>query len=305
MRKYLSRIARQTGLHFSGQGAVYPRVSGEPSAETPPARLDREETVMVSFSAETKSAEPATLKPGSTPEQPAANPCAPKPDPSATLTPANPRSTETVVSKKTATGGQAPLSNPSKNQPTENVNTVFVKPPAIAEQQEKERKDPGRNARPIPKEPEKRLEVHHFSKTAEIIAGRHAEPVETQNILLREIQEWVAAGNTSDAEAREEANPSVASVASGVGTRETQPALSVSEPEPGVVRIGEKHHREPIAKEASRIEQQSFDLSIGTISVVIEGDEHPPQPAPAPRAGNQSNRPDAGRARSRLSRNYL
>ncbi len=329
MKGYLSRIASQTGLRFSAKGAVPPRVAGETPAETPPSPLDREETVMVPPSVETKSADDGALKRGSTPERPAAETAAPKPDQS--------KKRAGSVRKKVAAGSvpetlaapilettvpvepgpakqrkmealssdESSVSNAAETEPTDIVKTVYAKPPVTREQHEKHTQDPGKNAPTATKEPEKRPEKHYFSKTAEIIGGRDAEPVEVQTILLREIQEWVAAGNTAEAEPRAEADRSAESVALNAETLESQEVVSMKEPEPGIVRIGEKRHRESIPKEASRIEEQSFDLSIGTISVVIEGDEGPPQPAPAPRADNQPNGQDRGRGRSRLGRNYL
>jgi len=329
MKGYLSRIASQTGLRFSAQGAGPPRVAGETRAESPPAPLDREEIVMVPPSVETKSADAGALKRGSTPERLTAETAAPKPDQSKTRAgtvrekvaagsvpetlaapvlettfPVEPGTAKPTKMEAFSSDGSL-VSNAAETEPTEIVKTVYVKPPAITEQHEKHAQDPGKNAPTAPKEPEKRPEKHYFSKTAEIIGGRDAEPVEVQTILLREIQEWVAAGNTAEAEPRAEAGRSVESVALGAETLETQELVSRTEPEPGIVRIGEKRHRESIPKEALRIKEQSFDLSIGTISVVIENDERPPQPAPAPRADNKPNGQDRGRGRSRLGRNYL
>lgn len=329
MTGYLSRIARQIGLRFSAQGAVPPRVVSKTPAKTPPIPLDREETVMVRPSVETKSADAGALKRGSTPERPAAETVAPKPDQSKmragtvrgkiaagsvpeTLAapvlettvpvepgPIKPRKMEALSSD------EGLISYTAETEPTEIVKTVYAKPSAITEQHEKHTQNPGKNAPTAPKEPEKRPEKHYFSKTAEIIGGRDAEPLEVQTILLREMQEWVAAGNTAEVELRAEAGRSVESVAPSTETHEAQEVVSMKESEPGIVRIGEKRHQESIPKEASRIEEQSFDLSIGTISVVIEGNERPPQPVPAPRTDSKPNWQDRGRGRSRLARNYL
>jgi hypothetical protein len=315
MKGYLSRIASQTGLRFSPQGAVPPRVADETPAETSPTPLDCEETVMAPPSGETKRADAGALKSGLTRERRVAEAAAPKPDPSKTLA-------RTV--RKKASAGSVPetlaaaalettvpvepglakpikmealssdeslVSHAAETEPTEIVKTVYGNGSAIKEKHENHTQAPGKNAPTAPKEAEKRTEKHHFSQTAEVIGGRHAEPVEVQTILLRELQEWVAAGHTAEAGPRAEADRSIESVALGA--------------EPGSVRIGQKRHRGSIPKEASRIEEQSFDLSIGTISVVIEGDEHLPQRASAPRAENPPSGQDRGRGRSRLGRNYL
>lgn len=290
MKGYLSRIASQTGLRFSAQGAVPPRVADETPAETSPAPLDCEETVMAPPSVETKRADAGALKSGLTRERLVADPVEPGP--------AKPRKME-------ASSDESLVSHAAKTEPTEIVKTVYGNGSVIKEKHENHTQEPGKNAPTAPKEAEKRTEKHHFSQTAEVIGGRHAEPVAVQTILLRELQEWVAAGHTAEARPRAEADCSIDSVALGTETLETQEVVSTTEPEPGSVRIGQKRHRESIPKEDWRIEEQSFDLSIGTISVVIEGDEHLPQRASAPRAENLPSGQDRRRGRSRLGRSYL
>jgi hypothetical protein len=58
--------------------------------------------------------------------------------------------------------------------------------------------------------------------------------------------------------------------------------------------------------EPPRVAEQTFDLSIGTISVVIEEAEKSPRPEPAPpAAGSQHGTQETKREYSRLSRHYL
>jgi hypothetical protein len=191
--------------------------------------------------------------------------------------------------------------------PTELVQSVLVEPSAKTEQHEKQSPDLSRTVSTEPEAPEKQPGKHYFTRTAEIIGGRVAKPVEVQTILLREIQEWAAAGTASEAAEGTAVDKSVESVAFSSETFETKEVVRITEPEGGVVRIGEKRLPASVPQEASRIDEQSFDLSIGTISVVIEGDERAPQPTPpAPRteSGSSSGR-QATRQFSRLSRNYL
>jgi hypothetical protein len=328
MRGYLSRIASQSGLQFSSKGEVPPRGARELRAGTPPEPLDREETVMVPPPVESKSSEVGALKRGKTSERPASENIAPKPDrkkamaesdPEQVLAPSAPETTASPVGEETVlvtpepensrkmqalSSDESLLWTASGSVPAELVQSVVVEPSAITEQHEKQSQDPSRAVSTEPEAPEKQPAKHYFTRTAEIIGGRVAEPVEVQTILLREIQEW-AAGTASEAAEGTAADRSVESVAFGSDTIETKEFLRMTEPEAGVVRIGEKRLPASVPQEASRIEEQSFDLSIGTISVVIEGDERPPQPAPARRADNLPNGQNTGRRPSRLGRNYL
>lgn len=329
MKGYFSRIASQSGLRFSAQSVIPSSLAGKTPFETAPTMLEREETVLVRPLVETENVDTGVSKRGSTPERPAAEMVAPKPDrlkmraetsrekvtagcvpetltapvfdttASVEIKPAKPENKELLPSD------QSLLSNIAEVEPTVIVKTAYVKPSAKREQQTIQTQTPVKNASTTQRETELPVGKHYYSKTAEIIGGRDAEPIEAQTILLREIQQWVADGNTAASEPRAGEDCSAESVALDTERLETQGALSTREPEPGIVRIGEKRHPKSIAKEISRIEEQSFDLSIGTISVIIEGEERPQQPAPVPKADNQSNRHDRGLRRSGLGRNYL
>jgi hypothetical protein len=234
--------------------------------------------------------------------------------PSAPETTASPVGEETVLvtpepessrKKQALSSNQSPVSTASGSSPAELVQSVMVEPSANTEQPEKQASVSSRAVSTEPEAPEKQPEKHYFTRTAEIIGGRVDEPVEVQTILLREIQEWAAAGTASEAAEGTAADKSVESVAFSSETIETKEVVRKTEPEAGVVRIGGKRLPASVPQEVSRIDEQSFDLSIGTISVVIEGDERPPQPAPAPRADNRQQGHDTGRRPSRLGRNYL
>lgn len=132
----------------------------------------------------------------------------------------------------------------------------------------------------------------YFIKTAEIIERGDAEPAEIRHVLLREVQEW-AAGSTAEAAGsdtvKEEAEPQIAQ----------QVVLPLPE---RTDLIGENIRNERVETEG--LGEQVFELSIGTINVLIE-DEKPTQPEPAPRATTKNAAQPASREFSRLSRRYL
>ena len=145
----------------------------------------------------------------------------------------------------------------------------------------------------------------HFRGTAEILDGGAVERADVHTILLREIQEWIAA----------EPVVSEASESGEKGKRTSLPRIQREveppwESEPGVVHIArtdrpEDRPRERPMKTIPDIQEQVLDLSIGTISVVIEDDKKPPQLAPARRSDSGQDKRESRRSRSRLSRNYL
>lgn len=154
-------------------------------------------------------------------------------------------------------------------------------------------------------QPQEQQANKYLRRTAEIIDGGEMEPAEVQAVLLREIQEWIAA-------------EPVASENSEVGEEGKQASLPRMqrevappwEPEPGVVRITgvdrpECRPRKRPMETIPDIQEQVLDLSIGTISVVIEDDKKPPQLAPVRRSDSGQDKRESRRSLSRLSRNYL
>lgn len=132
----------------------------------------------------------------------------------------------------------------------------------------------------------------YFIKTAEIIERGDADPAEIRHVLLREVQEW-AAGSTAEA------------AGSDTVKKEAEPQIAKQVVRPLPERtdlIGENIRNE--RAETEGLAEQVFELSIGTINVVIE-DEKPKQPEPAPRATTQNAAKPASREFSRLSRRYL
>ena len=325
---YFASMARQSGLRFSRPDVVARGAKGLRTSL--PAPLDREEIVMASPSIETQIAKPGKSAPekslpqgtgmemmphvqgegeisgtGPAPERSTA--------PSVRNSPPTPAAGEpSMISpaeeKKRRAGaaspGQPPVLKDYDEAPSEIERTLFVKHPQGAGATEsksaqevevpaaKERSDeqPGKN---------------FFARTAEILAGRSAKPAEARTILLHEIHEWIANGPEPGAETSEK------TIEFSRGAIDIEETVQMIEPEPGVVRIGVKRRAETdedvSPQQSSGIEEQSFELSIGTISVVIEGDDRPQQTAEikGPERSTQNTRQEMGRGPSRLSRHYI
>ena len=145
----------------------------------------------------------------------------------------------------------------------------------------------------------------HFRRTAEILDGGTVEHADVHTVLLREIQEWIAAEPVASKKSEGVEEGKQASLPTM--QREVAPPW---EHEPGVVRIAgadrpEYRTRERPMKTIPDIQEQVLDLSIGTINVVIEDDTKSPQPAPARRSDSDQDKRESRRSRPRLSRNYL
>jgi len=122
-----------------------------------------------------------------------------------------------------------------------------------------------------------------FSRTAEMIDAPAANPIELQTVLLRELQEWVAA--VPDAPA---ATPERANRIARVEIEVERPQVAVMQPVPRDRRLLPAPAVEPTA--AIAVQEQNYELSIGAIHVVIEGDQprHSPPPPPARPAARDS-----------------
>jgi hypothetical protein len=302
MSGYFSRIARQGGARIAGDGG--PRSSTR-AANTPLAPIDHEETVMVPPRASSDVPAPKQLKRNVTEiqDQTRGEKMA-KQSPS-TIVPA------TEISPA-ETKRPAPL-EPDREEvkliePAATRQSSHLPPSPVPEEKKIETLKPIESAKKIPAHPrnaetppQKSTEKKFFEKTVEIVEGQTAEPAEVHTILLREVQEWIAAGQTAPDE-----------VMAGVTdfAAEPMPETSLpSEREPGVVRIveGRRAKAAPeLVQEVSMTDfrEQNFELSIGSISVVVEGDERPPAPAPVQVAAQPAAR-ETSRRTSRLSRHYL
>jgi len=325
VKGYFSRIAKQSGLRFSSKGTASHRRRKEFHAVSSPELLDLEETIIVPSPVGSKSSETKDLKRDRKSEQPATENIALKsnrkkamanPDRRPVLTSSDPETTASPIGRdavfvspetessremQALSSGESPVPAASESAPAELVKSVFIEPSGTTDRHERQAPDPDRTSFSEPETPKKQ----YFSKTAENIERRDIDPAEVQTILLHEIQEWVAEGNSTEAAEVTESDKSIASISLSHEAPETHEVVLTKEREPGVVRIGEKRLPASVPKEASRVDEQSFDLSIGTISVVIEGDDRPPQPASEPRMVNRPREHDTDRRWSRLGRNYL
>lgn len=143
---------------------------------------------------------------------------------------------------------------------------------------------------PSAHEPEKK---EYFARTAAIIEKNKKGPSDIQAILFQEVQEWAAA------------SPVIAGmVQADVEEPTTFEIAAVSQPkDPGVVTIRESD--QPGRVEHIRPMEQNFELSIGTISVIIEESEKPRQPEPPAQQNNKAVVQENGFRFSRLNRSYL
>ena len=301
MSGYFSRIARQGGARIAGDGGPRARASTA-KTESHLAPIDQEETVMVPPRASSDVPASRRLEPkvdAVAQDQKRAKQLTSAIDPPIENSPAEakrpaplePVREEVKLIEPAATrdSPNAPVSpSPSPEgkktetlQPIESAKTIPA-PPRIAETP-----------------PQKSTEKKFFEKTVEIVEGQTAEPAEVHTILLREVQEWIAAGQTAPDE-----------VIAGVADFAAEPlpeTSQLSEREPGVVRIVEGRRAKPapeLVQEVTDFREQNFELSIGSISVVVEGDERPPAPAPMQVAAQPAAR-ETPRTTSRLSRHYL
>ena len=323
MKGYFSRITKQSGLRFSGQKALPSLfLAGEPTADNR-SPIETEETIMIPPAIPAKrSMGGREARRSETPDAPPKSAAAPE----QSENPSRPSFTETPV----IIGGESdkepvlkelrlvtpPVAKVKHPSPVKTGNDLLSEQPSsefsVAEQtvfketKNRERPKPS-TVEPVAVEPLESKEFkpaeslsppekqkkEYFSKTAEIIKKGETGTAEIQNVLFHEVREWVAAApaNREMPAADAPGQPEVTI------TKQVAPSRS-----PGVLTVREKSHRENA--ETSEPMEQSFDLSIGTISVVIEGAENPPQPVP-PQTNNRQRTQETKREFSRLSRNYL
>lgn len=306
MSGYFLRIARQAGARIAGGGG---QRAGTPTAKTEFAPIDQAETIMV-------------------PPQASSDVTAPRrPGPNVAAAVQDQTRGQRMVEQSTSAIDPAIENSPAEAkrpiplepvreevkliepEATRDSSHVPMSPPPMADEKKVETQKPiavDESAKQIPADSgtaetpqEKSSEKKFFEKTVEIVEGQTARPAEVHTILLREVQEWIAAGQT----APEDLPADVADSAAEPLTDTSLPG----EREPGVVRITEraKPARQLVQEVSTRdFSEQILELSIGSISVVVEGDERPPAPAPAQVAAQSAARETPQRI-SRLSRHYL
>jgi len=324
MKGYFSRITKQSGLRFSGQKAQPSLFSvGEPTADNL-SPIEAEEAIMIPPAIPVKrSMGRRETRRSETPDAPKKRAAAPEQgenpnQPSVTETPViigEDSDKEPVLKERRLV--TPPVGKVRHPSPVKTGNDLLSEKPSselsVADQtgfketKNREQSMPS-TAEPVaveslePKEfkpaeslssPEKQKK-EYFSKTAEIIKKGETGTTEIQNILFHEVREWVAAApaNREMPAADAPGQPEV------IITKQVAQSRS-----PGVITVREKPHRENA--ETSEPMEQSFDLSIGTISVIIEEAEKLAQPVPPPQTNNRQQAQETKREFSRLSRNYL
>jgi hypothetical protein len=309
MSGYFSRIAKQSGIRFSKAGDRHAGAMKD-RGERRPMPIDREETVMVS---------PPALVGPDRPERKSSSPDMASPRESSRR-PVSVESTDafrTEASRRPSAAAESlprePVIEEVKLVATESSDSSPVEEdslPLAGTDRDPIRQGPRRRAqKPISKEKRQtdtaNTEVpdkDFFERTSEIIQGREAEPSTVQSILIQEVQEWIAAGRipTDDIMLDQDVESPIPD--------ETPPKV---EHNPGVIRIGDRRRpdmrrdrEEELSSSSGEIQEQNFEISIGSISVVIDGDDPVSQPAPAV-AAPPSSPSGTPRRTSRLSRNYL
>lgn len=309
MSGYFSRIARQGGARIHGGGESRGH-SAKARTDSHLLPIDSEETLLVQPSPTVDPAVPGAVVKDS--------------DAVISNQPRQRRSTKRTTSATDATTEDQRIES-ARNLPPEPVQDAvsFIKPEAprdLTGALTKPEAPTPENVRDVGKqlirddspqtassstrvedttEP-KPVEKKFFKRTAEITEGQTAEPAEVHTVLLREVQEWIAAAETGP----DEVIPDVRDFEDPLSDDPTP-----SERQPGVVRIvdGRRSKAAPeVFQEVSTatLSEQNLELSIGSISVIVEGEERQPQPAPAPTAP-QPGASETPQRTSSLSRHYL
>ncbi len=349
MKGYFSRIAKQSGLRFSGQPDVprpsHPFLGDEVAAESAPLHLEERVMIPPHLSGEkTETQRPAAHSGPSAPEAPREKAAVPESGRKKKRRTASAETRELApdsVEEKPDAGfelkDRPELTSPAQveefSAPIQSVRsensieaeksseefsaiekTVFTENrrtgesfSQAAEQNEKpvlkESADltkPERSDSSTGHETERK---EYFVKTAEIIekgeAAKGAEAAEVHKILFQEVQQWVA----DSPAALDAAEPERGEKTAAVLTQEVlrpQQAPQVLIPE--LITLREK--AEPEKAGRGEFAEQTFELSIGMISVVIEEPEMPRQPEP-PQTARQNAAGETKREFSRLSRHYI
>ena len=322
MNGYFSQIAKQSGLRLTGQPDL-PRPVSKSGAPTGHAPMHSEETVMVPSPLPGENALPAAgirrdaaaVKKGPAPESrvkkeqpgtaPASDSAHAARDIGKTAGSAPPASMEKnpgtarFPDNPPAAGERSePLMKNGAMQAGPRVieETVFVEAagPGAATGRNSSAEQPGRAGSTKDSGPAGAETKKYFSKTAGIIERGDTEAAEVQKILFQEVQQWVAD------------SPAALDMAEK-GLDETILTNEAAQARPREVAAVRESERAEKAERAKRpqVAEQTFDLSIGTISVVIEESEKSPRPEPPAAAGSQNVTRETKREYSRLSRHYI
>lgn len=139
----------------------------------------------------------------------------------------------------------------------------------------------------------------YFTKTAELIERGGLDAGKIRNIVFHEVREWVAASPAG-------ANSQDKNFGETTGNM-IKPETMRAAPEPEVITVRDAGRMERTeSAENPVLEEQSFNLSIGTISIIEDSGESMQQvEVKRQDQGNHNTRQESARRFSRLRRNYL
>lgn len=300
MKSYFSQLAKQSGLRFAEQSGKTRQVK-----TLPPAPLHEENTILIAPDSPAEKTQKPSLQNALTP-LPETPKTSPKPKskgaetkPVETFTAEKPKPLESFVSSQNIEiASEIHIENYSEIKPVEQKEKKSAELPGVEQIVFKETgfteslKTPEAN----PEVSETKLveaqtnQKEYFKKTGELLETDDADRQEIQQILLQEVHEWVS-------------DTPVFAESENVEVKE--PSIKILPPiERETVLV-----REPFAHqqdEKQGLEEQNFNLSIGTISIVIEEAEKPSPPENIPpKTSGESKTAETKRQFSRLSRNYL
>ena len=301
MTGYFSKIVKQSGARLAGESRGPTKRIGQPPAPQP---IEREEIVMVPSTARSipdRGADPAKAREGAHDGNP--NPMAPVDREVPSALEATPNAESAAIEVRPS-GGEANVSPDREARAiTRHQSPRIELPDAKAENVDREALETRELSQPSSEKEAKT----HFVETAKIISGRDVPKEKASAILMHELHEWIAAGTEI-----ETPNDVAPEFTSAVVDGKVE---SDDKPEPGVVRIlGEAVSKKAPDKQVARdtadrdnesIREETLDLSIGSINVVIEGDAAPPVIQPPPTRSITSTESSPVRPSSRLRRNYI
>jgi hypothetical protein len=322
MKGYFSRIAEQSGLRLSPAAAGRPRPAAAESSGERVSPIEVEETAIIepvqtapkrktetdSIVSMTNRDAPARRKPV---ERPAADlrqdPGKAPPTPVA-------GAVDPTTRPEVARSRSTPTSPPADDEPADPAtfgptpDEFILTVSAVAERTTDAVEDTAARSVPDTAEPAfGRVEPliaarkesaprsagrkQYFARSAEMIARGDAEPEEAHEILLRDVQEW-AADSPAESDA---AIPVVKTTEPDDSDRPERRRFEteVSSDQPADGQPG-----------SAGLAEQTLELSIGTINVVID-EEKPRTPEPAPRRDSRNASGKAESGLPRLSRHYL
>jgi hypothetical protein len=309
MTGYFSRLARQSGVRVGGEPYT---ASARSSSEKVDAPLERDETIMVA--------------PSSTADSPASKKINEQRNAAVTRRPRQEQPVERVSlpNDPTAASPQAVKAGEIRSDPAVTIESVeLVDPPSapihssdpvhverfMELKNEASEMRPDRVAHDVvdgdltlqAAAPSGSVEEKFFRRTRAIMEGHESEPSDASSVLIHEIQEWIAAGDIAPDETLVDKVTTVEKAPNDTPTIELE--AGVVRIDPGDARPGKEIATQERTSLSRPVEEQNLEISIGSISVVVEGND--PSPAPAVDIPRPASRESAPRTSRGLSRHYI